>query len=295
MVNTVDEYLANLKKEFRGSDPSLIQDALSDAEEYLRTALQNTFEKSPGLSEKEALKAIVEKYGNPEEVSHAYKEMEVRLSRSLSPTKAPGSESFWARFFGVMAEPHAWGAFLYTLFSVAIGCVFSAWALVGGIFSLFSLIFIIGIPITAFFLLTLRGLALLEGRIVEALLGIRMPRKVMFVDKDLKWKTKFKSLFTESHTWKTLIYMIFQFPLGLLYFGLIGGLFILSFLFISSPVMELFLKLPLELFGTDAFTPVWLLPFICVTGFFLLPSSLHLAKLLGKLHGKYAKVMLVRK
>jgi hypothetical protein len=295
MVNTVDEYLAQLKKEFRGSDPSLIQDALSDAEEYLRTALQNALEKSPGLLEKEALRSIVEKYGTPEEISHAYKEMEVHLSRSLSPTKAPGSESFWARFFGVVAEPRAWGAFLYPLFSVILGCVYSAWALVGSTFSLFSLILIIGIPITAFFLLSLRGLALLEGRIVEALLGIRMPRKVIFVDKDLNWKGKFKALFTESQTWKILIYMILQFPLGLLYFSLIGGLFIFSLLFIAAPIMELVLNLPLELFGTNAFTPVWLLPFICVAGFILLPSMLHLAKLLGKLHARYAKILLVRK
>ena len=44
MLKNVDEYLLELKKELKGSDSALIQDALSDAEEYLRTALENALE-----------------------------------------------------------------------------------------------------------------------------------------------------------------------------------------------------------------------------------------------------------
>lgn len=36
MIKTVDEYLDKLKDELAGCDPSLIQDALADAEEHLR-------------------------------------------------------------------------------------------------------------------------------------------------------------------------------------------------------------------------------------------------------------------
>ena len=122
-----------------------------------------------------------------------------------------------------------------------------------------------------------------------------MPHKPLFVNQELKWTQQLKSLFSEAQTWKIFLYMLLLFPLGLIYFLLIGGLFVLSLSFISSPVMELIFHLPLELVGNEAFTPVWLLPLVCITGFFMLPLTLHLAKFVGKLHGRYAKVMLVRK
>ena len=44
MINSIEQYLAELKKELAGSDRATIQDALSDAEEYLRTALNSASE-----------------------------------------------------------------------------------------------------------------------------------------------------------------------------------------------------------------------------------------------------------
>jgi hypothetical protein len=144
------------------------------------------------------------------------------------------------------------------------------------------------------FLLSIRGIALLEGRIVEALLGIRMPRRSLFLDKNLSWKDLFLALVKESYTWKALLYTALLFPLGLIYSLGILLLFATSLSFIVSPVLELIFHIPLELFGLDTFTPVWLLPLVCIAGFFLLPLTFHLAKFVGKVHGKYAKSMLVR-
>jgi len=39
MISNVEQYLAELRKELSGCDRATVQDALSDAEEYLRTAL----------------------------------------------------------------------------------------------------------------------------------------------------------------------------------------------------------------------------------------------------------------
>jgi hypothetical protein len=155
-------------------------------------------------------------------------------------------------------------------------------------------VFIVGIPFFGLFLLSIRGIALLEGRIIEALLGIRMPKRSLFLDKNLSWKVQFLALVKESYTWKAFLYAALQFPLGLIYSLGIGLLFVTSLSFIASPVLELIFHIPLELFGLDAFTPVWFLPFVCVAGFFLLPLTFHLAKFVGKVHGKYAKSMLVR-
>ena len=295
MPKSVREYLVQLKQALKGSDRALVQDALSDAEEHLQTALENTLMDSSDLTEAEALESIIEKYGNPVEVAAAYRAVENRLAPALAPSKTLQPQSVVARFFGITAEPRAWGGFLYALLSCLTGIIYCAWVVIGGCFSLLSLLFIIGVPIAGAFLLSLRGIALMEGRIVEALLGVRMPRKSLFVSRDLKWAEKLKALFTESHTWKALVYLVLQFPLGLIYLFVIGGLFVISLSFITSPVMELAFHLPLELLGTDAFTPAWLLPVVCAAGIFLLPLTLHVAKLLGKLHGHYAKALLVRK
>ena len=294
MFKDISEYLEELKKELEGYDPALIQDALSDAEGHLRMALEEALSGKSGLSETEAISPIIEKYGHPKEIASAYRNIESRISPSLAISRRKETRSSLARFFGVLAEPKAWGAFFYMLLSFITGFVFGCWALIAGPISFCMLVFIIGIPFFGLFLLSIRGIALLEGRIVEALLGIRMPRRSLFLDKNLSWKDMFLALVKESYTWKALLYAVLQFPLGLIYSLGIVLLFATSLSFIGSPVLELIFHIPLELFGLEAFTPVWLLPFVCIAGFFLLPLTFHLAKFVGKVHGKYAKSMLVR-
>jgi hypothetical protein len=294
MCKDVNEYLAKLRKELEGGDAALLQDALSDAEGHLRMALEEALSGKPSLSETEAMASIIENYGNPKEIASAYRDIESRTSPTLFISRTKETRSSWARFFGVLAEPKAWGAFFYMLLSFITGLVFGGWAMIAGIISLSALVFIIGIPLFGLYLLSIRGIALLEGRIVEALLGIRMPRRSLFLDTNRGWKEMFMDLIKESYTWKALLYTALQFPLGLIYSLGIFLLFVTSLSFIGSPVLELVFHFPLELFGSEAFTPVWLLPFVCIAGFFLLPLTFHLARWVGKVHGKYAKSMLVR-
>jgi hypothetical protein len=175
------------------------------------------------------------------------------------------------------------------------GIIFGGWALFAGVISAFSLLFIIGLPIFGLFLLSLRGIALLEGRIVEALLGVRMPRRPLFLRKGLSWSDRYIALVKDKYSWRSLLYAVLLFPLGLIYSGLFSLLFVFSLGFITSPILELVFRLPLDLFGDNVFTPVWFLPVVCVAGFILLPLTFHLAKLIGKAHGRFAKAMLVKK
>ena len=54
-------------------------------------------------------------------------------------------------------------------------------------------------------------------------------------------------------------------------------------------------KVLLVAFSQEVYPPAWLIPLISVTGIIMLPLILHLAKFIGKVHGKFAKFMLVRK
>ena len=291
----VDDYLSRLKKELKGSDPALIQDALSDAEEHLRFALNTAKTENPNITEAEALVPIFEKYGSPSEVAVAYKKIEAYLQPVFSPVSQPDTRPFPSKFFSIIADSRAWGAFLYMIFAVLTGSLFGLWGLFGFGISLISLLLVIGIPITGLFLLSIRGISLIEGRIMEALLGMRMPRKRVFIRRGLGPMDKFKSLIKDPYTWKSFIYLVLMFPLGWIYFGLSGFAFAFAFSFILAPVLELVFHLPMELYGTDAFTPVGMLPIVTLAGILMIFLILHLAKFIGRKHGQYAKYMLVRK
>ncbi len=296
MFEGVDEYLNQLRQDLKGCDPALMQDALSDAEEFLRTALMSAKKENPGISEEEALSPIIDKYGSPDEIVSAYKEIESRISPSLTSTVPQRDRSPLIKFLSIYGDSRAWAAFLYLVFSVVTGSIFGLWTLFGAGLSLATLILIIGLPLLGLYLLSLRGIALIEGRIVEALLGIRMPRKPIFIQKGLSLSKKLRVLLTESLTWKIFIYLITRFPLGLVYsFGLLI-LIAFSIKFMAYPVLAPVFDRPLiTLGGQKYYTSVFLYPVVSLSGFFVLTLTLHLAKLVGKLHGRYAKSMLVRK
>jgi hypothetical protein len=296
MCKDVQDYLAKLKKELgEDADPALVQDALSDAETHLRTALEEEISRNPGSSEKDLLHPLVEKYGTPSEIAGAYLAIETHVSPYPAHAPSHDSRSFLGKFFGVLSESRAWSAFLYMLMAFITGIIFGGWAILGGIVSAGSLLFIIGLPLFGLFLLSIRGIALLEGRIVEALLDVRMPRRPLFLKKGLSWSDRYIALVKDKYSWRSLLYAVLLFPLGFIYTGLFSLLFVLSLSFITSPILELVFHLPLDLFGDDVFTPVWLLPVVSVAGLLLLPLTFHLAKIVGKLHGRFAKFMLVRK
>jgi uncharacterized membrane protein len=294
MIMRVDDYLQQLKIELKGSDPALVQDALADAEEHLRNSLENELTRNPGTLETEALEAIIEKYGSPEEVASAYREFESRFGPSF-PAPRPKPRSSGGRFFGILGDARAWGSFLYLLFGLLTGCFYGMWVLFGAGLSIVTLPLIIGLPVLGLFLLSVRAIALMEGRIVEALLGIRMPRKPLFIQGNLSWKARFKSLVTASQTWKSLAYLALQFPLGSLYSIIMAFLFAFFIKCAIYPFWFLVLHRPLATISQPYYPPGWLIPLISLAGCLLLPITLHLAKGIGGLHGRYAKAMLVRK
>jgi uncharacterized membrane protein len=295
MYKRIEEYLNQLKRELRGGDPALIQDALSDAEEHFRTALEESVEKTPGISEQEALQPLIERYGTPAEVAAAYAETESRMLPTLAVSETKVTRSHLATFFTVAAEARTWGAFLYILLSGLTAIIYGMWTIVAGGFSLFSLILIIGLPLTGFYLLSLRGIALIEGRIIEALLGIRMPRKPIFLSKGLNWRKKYKALITESYTWKVFAYMILHFPLGLIYFFVVLAMFGTSIKAIIYPLWYWALGRAFITLGQPFYPPAWSFPLVSAAGILMFFLTLHLVRFIGKTHGRFAKFMLVRK
>ena len=295
MENNIDGYLRQLKVELKDCDRATVQDALSDAEEYLRNALDNLKTGKPEEKPESAFSSVVEEYGTPAEIADAYRKIEAHTSPSLAVRTPENNRPFLARFFGVVIEPRAWGALLYLLFTMATGIIYFTWTVTGISLSLGLLILIIGIPIAGLFILSTRGLALLEGRMVEALLGIRMPHRPLFSPKDKGIWAKFKALLIDRYTWFSMVYMLLQLPLGITYFSVFITLISTSLALVAAPIWAWAFNLPVFTSnGTQYILNGWVTPFLTVVGVILFFAILHLAKIIGSVHGKLAKAMLVR-
>jgi uncharacterized membrane protein len=295
MIKSIDEYLDQLKAELKDSDAATVQDALADAEEHLRDALATLKQEQPERSEEDALGQVIEQYGSPDEIASAYKEVE-RLTRPTLVRENQKSESMGMRFFAVFADPRAWGSMLYMLIALVTGIIYFTWAMMGVSLSVSLAIFIFGLPFLFFFLHSVRSLALLEGRMVEALLGVQMPRRARFSSQNVKWLERLKMLITDKNNWKMLFYMFCQLPFGILYFFLIVTLVILSLSFMVSPIIEGLIQqgvVGVVIGDVRYFPPLLLYPLLVIFGFLLLTASMHLFKWIGQLHGKYAKMFLV--
>jgi len=310
MITSIEQYLTELKKALNGSDRATIQDALSDAEEYLRSALSNAVAAGQSASLADSLQPIIEKYGAPAEVAAAYREIELHTTPSFvspaprviesrpepaAPPAPPDRRPFITRFFGVYAEPRAWASLLYLLFSLATGIIYFTWVVTGISVSLGLLVLIVGLPIAGLFLLSVRGIALVEGRLVEALLGVRMPRRPLSSRTDIGWWQKFKDMLASRYTWTAIIYMILQMPLGVIYFSVIVTLIATSAWLITSPIWNLAFGIPFAVdYHYAYFIAPWGIPLAVIGGGLLLTATMHLVKYAGKGHALLAKALLVR-
>lgn len=292
MFNSIEDYLETLKNEMKDADPALVQDAQADAREHLSSALMMVRETDPAIGEAEALKKIIDEYGTPEETASAYQEVERRTSPVFQQAIKP--QSGLERFFGVYSDPRAWGALLYMLIAFVTGVFYFTWAVTGLSLSVSFAIFIFGLPFALLFFLSVRGLALLEGRLVEGLLGVRMPRRPLFSQTNLKWLDRLKALAADRHTWFSILYMFIQFILGTLYFVLFVTILAVSVAFIATPFIQLVWNIPVLSLGEQRiFLPYWTLVALAIFGFLLWTSFMHLARGVAQLHGRMAKSMLV--
>jgi uncharacterized membrane protein len=291
---TIPQYLDQLRLALQGADPALVQDALYDAEEYLRSELAE----NPDADEATMLARIATSYGAPEEVADIYRDTEVQVSQALRTPRPPPRGSALGRFFAVAIDPRAWAALFYMLLSLATGIFYFTWVVTGLSVSGSLMILIIGIPLLLLFLMSVRLLSLVEGRLVEVLLGERMPRRPLYTQRDKPWLTRIGELFTDARTWTAMAYMLLMLPLGIAYFTVVVTLLSVSLAMIVAPFAALFgaqyfvLNMDgLELLGRHDWL---LLPLVAIAGVALLFLTLHLARATGRVHGWLAKHLLVR-
>lgn len=292
---SIKAYLDALKVCLKGQPPALIQDALADAEEYLRAEQAQAAEES----EAQILARIVETYGTPQEVAEEYIAMEQAIK---SPFPARDDDEVADKgpgLFGVLVDPRAYGALIYMLLSLATGIFYFTWAVTGVSLTLGLAILIIGIPFALLFIGSIRVISWVEGRVVEALLGVRMPRRLPSQEEGGTIWSRIKRMLADGRTWGSLFYMILQLPLGVIYFTLAVTLGVTSGSVIAGGFYELATGKNVVRLDNypelDALlnTPHGLVLLIIV-GMIGILFTLHVARGIGFIHGKIAEALLVR-
>ena len=207
----------------------------------------------------------------------------------------------------MVVEARTYGALLYMLLTLATGVFYFAWVVTGLSLSAGLSILIIGVPFLVLYFGSVRVLSLVEGRLVEALLGERMPRRPVYSDQDLPLLTRIGQMFTDPRSWASQLYFVFMLPLGVLYSTVTITLLGLAIGFIASPFAYMFGGPRVRLSFNDDFVFIhpygqgqpldaWLaLPLMFVLGFLLLFVALHLARGVGFVHGQLAKHLLVKR
>ncbi len=293
---SVEQYLKQLEEALAGEDPAVLQDALYDAEEYLRAEIAA----HPDKSEADVLEFIASSYGAPEEVAEAYRKTEAAVQSALATPRAPVSASALGRFFGVLRDPKAYSALFYMLLSLATGIVYFTVVVTGASMSLGLAILIIGVPFFLLFIGTVRVLSLVEGRIVETFLGTRMPRRPLYAEKELPFLEKIMNMLRDVRTWTTMLYMALQLPLGVAYFTIAVTSVTFTLSLAVGSVLVLLDRVGLVQFDADVhifypgFDAYWATPLIFVTGILLFVVAMHMFKGIGKIHAHVAKSLLVK-
>ncbi len=285
MYKTVEDYLDALKQEMQGVDSATMQDALVDAEEHLRTALEN---------DPDGLPAIIEQYGTPAETAAAYAEVERLTAPALTGSATKKQRSGLERFFAIYADPRAWGALFYMFIAFVTGIIYFTWAVTGLSLSVSLSIFVFGLPVALLFLLSVRGIAWLEGRLVEALLGVRMPRRSLPAPTNAKLIDRIKELLKDKHTWFSLVYMFTQFVLGIAYFVVLVTILAFTLSGIAIPIVQELFHMPMVVnYDSYYYMPTWGYPLTILAGILLWTAMMHVVKFVGGLHGRFAKFMLI--
>lgn len=301
-ARSIDEYLKQLRQALAGEDAALIQDALYDAEEYLRAEVAA----HPGKSEPDVLELIASTYGAPEEVAAAYRDTEAKVKAALRPPapKATAGASPLARFFGVYLDARAYSSLFYMLLTLATGIVYFTFVVTGLSMSAGFAILIIGVPFFLVFIGIARVIALGEGRLLEAITGERMPRRPVHPGPAASWWTRILEMLKDVRTWTTLAYLLVMLPLGIVYFTLAVSGLAVSAACIGTPLALLARQLGWTQFdftvNDEVFGGAWSMThpligsaLLLLAGVIILTVLMHLARALIRGHARLAKSLLV--
>jgi uncharacterized membrane protein len=241
----IRRYLAELDLALAGADAALRHDAIIDAEAHLRAATKG------GAT---AARAIAE-FGTPAEIARAYCEsgaatqtrsediaaaIDVQAAPDAAAPATPRTGFAAIPVVGIWAQPAAWGALLYFgAVGFVLATVYFTWTVAVGGTALGLMPVLVGIPLLVLLLGSARALCLFEGKVVEALLRVRMPRRVQPVEgaDSVGFWTRIGCWLRDVRSWLSLAYLLGNFPVSVAMFAVTVSLAAAGALLVATPVL----------------------------------------------------------
>jgi hypothetical protein len=246
--DAIRRYLADLETALRGADPALVHDALIDAQSHLAEAIIN------GVAVEDAIRD----FGEPAEIAKAYIDAEAAvqvrrtpLVRTVAVDSAPDAGSAKRPLskipvIGIWFDRYAWGSYALLTFGAVISALVGLWAHGLLVLGVGTAPLFVGIPCFILLLASVRGISLFLGKIIETLVGVRMPHRAQPVDLSgaVGFFRRIGVWFTDLRSWLTLAFILANFwvtiPLALFVgiFSLFGSCLILGGLGIGDIALQ---------------------------------------------------------
>lgn len=202
-------------------------------------------------------------------------------------------------FFGVITQSKTYRNMLCLFILFPLGIIYFV-IVVTGIFLGFGLIItLFGIPVLFGIILLWRVLANFERKFIRNKMGININYVPM--KKQKQWFLKsFKTYLKDSFTWKSLVYLLLRFPLGIISFVILVVFISVSLSFIASPFVFHLLNIGVLNgdFVVDAYTFIntyWFTVLVWIVGVLLVFVSLHIFNYLMHAFGLLSKFILNKK
>ena len=195
--------------------------------------------------------------------------------------------SWAARFAGVVLRPQTWLNLVYLLAAFPLGLAYFVVLVVGVSVGAALAVVIVGLGILVAMLVAWRGMAAIERGVARVLLGVQIARPVD--RRGQRPLSRIAGWLRDPVTWKSLVFVVLKFPLGIASFAAVASSGFISLVFLFAPLIVLIT--PVTVFGWIVEAPLAALP-LTVLGVPATLLSLHLYNGLAWLWALFARVML---
>jgi len=284
ITHLIDSELEHIKLALKGEDPVIVQDILSDAEEFLFESVKGM--KNP--SDQDVKKAR-DRFGNPRAIAKTYK------GELTSSPKLEGTAFVTVKqFLSVLIRPEGYFRVVFLVYVIVVALPYFVFATAGLLLSLAAGVLTVGLPLTILYFYMVRVLAVAEGRVIQGLTGEQMPKRPPFRRPVTTLIDGMKRGLKDPRTWSSLLYLVLILPLGMAYLvGLVGGIGS-GLSLISWPLLQWQFGISPLNYNGPVELPFYVLLLAPFAGVAILAVVLHLAGFAAKFHAGLAKALLVR-
>ena len=196
-----------------------------------------------------------------------------------------------AGFFGVIADPQSYLNIVYLLLAFPLGTFYFIFLVTGLSLGLGLSITVIGLPLLALVLVGSRVLCRFERGLVTALLKESIPhRPILHRPESTKglW-ARLKTLLLDKTTWTGTLYLLLQFPLGVISFTIVVSLISAALALIGAPIIYAYADIDLFIWYVDTLPEAFALTLIGVVWLFL---SMYVINGMAFVMGRMARALL---